>query len=58
MERFHAGDWAELFALVRKEGSPSLVERVRALERADARELSRPRRGKTHDDATVAFVEL
>ncbi|MFE9878995.1 protein phosphatase 2C domain-containing protein [Streptomyces sp. NPDC005784] len=58
VERFHAGDWAELFALVREEGSLSLVERVRALEREDARERSRPRRGKTHDDATVVFAEL
>lgn len=58
VERFHAGDWAELFALVREEGSLSLVERVRALERADARERPRPRRGKTHDDATVVFAEL
>ncbi|MFJ6834926.1 protein phosphatase 2C domain-containing protein [Streptomyces sp. NPDC091209] len=58
VERFHAGDWAELFALVREEGSASLVERVRALERADALERPRPRRGKTHDDATVVFVEL
>ncbi|MEV8035359.1 protein phosphatase 2C domain-containing protein [Streptomyces sp. NPDC086182] len=58
VERFHAGDWAGLFALVREEGPASLVERVRALERAAARERSRPRRGKTHDDATVVFAEL
>ena len=58
VERFHRGDWADLFALVRKEGSPALVERVRGLERADAPEGSRPRRGKKHDDATVVFVEL
>ncbi|WP_328553472.1 protein phosphatase 2C domain-containing protein [Streptomyces sp. NBC_00358] len=58
VERFHAGDWAGLLALVREEGSAALVERVRALERADALEPSRPRRGKTHDDATVVFAEL
>ncbi|MEU4168421.1 protein phosphatase 2C domain-containing protein [Streptomyces sp. NPDC026665] len=58
VERFHAGDWAELFALVREEGSASLVERVRHLERTDAAERPGARRGKTHDDATVVFVEL
>lgn len=58
MERFHAGDWAELFALVREEGSASLVERVRRLERSDASERPGSRRGKAHDDATVVFVDL
>lgn len=58
VERFHAGDWTELFALVREEGSASLVERVRRLERSDAAERPGSRRGKTHDDATVVFVDL
>ncbi|MER5469766.1 protein phosphatase 2C domain-containing protein [Streptomyces sp. NPDC002685] len=58
VEKFQEGDWADLFALVRKEGPPSLVERVRALERADAKERLRLRRSKTHDDATVVFVEM
>ncbi|MFF2366330.1 protein phosphatase 2C domain-containing protein [Streptomyces sp. NPDC058122] len=58
VERFHAGDWSELFALVREEGSASLVERVRRLERADATERPGSRRGKAYDDATVVFVEL
>ncbi|MFD5518434.1 protein phosphatase 2C domain-containing protein [Streptomyces sp. NPDC127066] len=58
VERFHAGDWAELFALVREEGSASLVERVRRLERSDATERPGSRRGKAHDDATVVFVDL
>ncbi|MFE1289097.1 protein phosphatase 2C domain-containing protein [Streptomyces sp. NPDC058751] len=58
VERFRAGDWAELFALVREEGSASLVERVRRLERSEAAERPEGRRGKTHDDATVVFVEL
>ncbi|MFF3451485.1 protein phosphatase 2C domain-containing protein [Streptomyces sp. NPDC002667] len=57
VERFHAGDWGELFALVRDEGAASLVERVRHLERLDARDRPGSRRGKTHDDATVVFAE-
>lgn len=58
VEKFHEGDWADLFALVRKEGSASLVDRVRELERADAVERLHLRRSKTHDDATVLFAEL
>jgi hypothetical protein len=58
VEKFHMGDWADLFAVVREEGAAALVERVRALERADARERLRLGRGKTHDDATVVLVEL
>jgi hypothetical protein len=57
-ERFREGDWTDLFTYVRKEGARALVERVRELERADARERTRRRRGKTHDDATVVHVEL
>ncbi|MET7439184.1 protein phosphatase 2C domain-containing protein [Streptomyces sp. NPDC005496] len=57
-ERFHQGDWADLFTLVRKEGAESLVERTRALETADAVRRTHLRRSKTHDDATVAYVEL
>jgi hypothetical protein len=33
------------------------VDRVRTLERADAEARTWLRRSKTHDDATVAFVE-
>ncbi|MEU4083305.1 protein phosphatase 2C domain-containing protein [Streptomyces aureus] len=58
VERFGEGGWPELFALVREEGAASLVERVRDLERADARERPGLRRGKPHDDASVVFVEL
>ncbi|KPI01196.1 hypothetical protein OK074_5606 [Actinobacteria bacterium OK074] len=57
-EMFQEGDWDDLFAVVRKEGAQSLVDRVRTLERADEGERLRLRRGKTHDDATVAYVEL
>jgi hypothetical protein len=58
VEKFDQGDWADCFALVRKEGAPELVNRVRALERADAEERTYLRRSKTHDDATVVYVEL
>jgi hypothetical protein len=57
VEKFAEGDWAALFTLVRKEGGRSLVDRVRGLERADAQERLRLGRSKTHDDATVVFVE-
>ncbi|MFC7638126.1 protein phosphatase 2C domain-containing protein [Streptomyces thermogriseus] len=57
VETFRAGDWAQCAALVRKEGARALVERVRALETADREERTRLRRSKTHDDATVVFVE-
>ncbi|MGC3000754.1 hypothetical protein ACPF8X_20935 [Streptomyces sp. G35A] len=56
VEMFREGDWADCLAVVRKEGARALVDRVRTLERADARRPAR--RGKTHDDATVVHVEL
>ncbi|GGZ76254.1 protein phosphatase 2C domain-containing protein [Streptomyces echinoruber] len=58
VERFGEGDWAGCLSLLRKEGAAALVERVRALERADAEERRYLRRSKTHDDATVVYVEL
>ncbi|MGP3774230.1 protein phosphatase 2C domain-containing protein [Streptomyces sp. SDT5-1] len=58
VEKFHEGDWADLFTLVRKEGAQAAVARVRALEDADAESRTYLRRSKTHDDATVAYVEL
>lgn len=57
-ETFREGDWTALFDLVAKEGARSLVERVRELETADREERAFLGRGKTHDDATVAYVEL
>ncbi|WP_432174533.1 protein phosphatase 2C domain-containing protein [Streptomyces sp. Tue6028] len=57
-EKFRAGGWPELLGLVRKEGAQALVDRVRALEAADAKERVHLRRSKTHDDATVVYVEL
>ncbi|GAA1705313.1 protein phosphatase 2C domain-containing protein [Streptomyces yatensis] len=56
VERFGEGDWAECFALLRKEGSQALIDRVRAAEHADPDGTAFPR-GKTHDDAAVVFVE-
>ncbi|MFJ8585146.1 hypothetical protein ACIRD2_10870 [Streptomyces sp. NPDC093595] len=35
-ERFAAGDWADCFGVLRKEGPRGLIARVRALETADA----------------------
>ncbi|MFD1662865.1 protein phosphatase 2C domain-containing protein [Streptomyces caeni] len=57
-ERFHEGDWADLFTFVRKEGAAALVERVRVLETADREQGAHPGRGKAHDDATAVYVEL
>ncbi|MER6422113.1 protein phosphatase 2C domain-containing protein [Streptomyces sp. NPDC001137] len=58
VEKFREGDWADCFRFVRKEGAQALVDRVRVLERADAEERRYLRRSKTHDDATVVYVEL
>ncbi|MGP9018588.1 hypothetical protein ACT1U9_09260 [Streptomyces sp. BR1] len=57
VEKFREGDWVDCVALLRKVGASALVERVRELERADI-ERTYLRRSKTHDDATVVFVEL
>ncbi|MFE2044383.1 protein phosphatase 2C domain-containing protein [Streptomyces sp. NPDC059477] len=57
-ETFREGDWTDLFLHVRKNGPQSLIDQVRARERADAEERVHLRRSKTHDDATVVFVEF
>ncbi|MET7570850.1 protein phosphatase 2C domain-containing protein [Streptomyces sp. NPDC005492] len=57
VEKFHEGDWTDCFTLVRKQGPSELVTRVRALERADEETRTYLRRSKTHDDATVVYVE-
>ncbi|WP_129306606.1 protein phosphatase 2C domain-containing protein [Streptomyces sp. L2] len=57
-EKFGEGDWTDLFDVVQKEGAGSLVERVRRLEAADREARVHLGRGKTHDDATAALVEL
>ncbi|MEU4891497.1 hypothetical protein AB0B12_02050 [Streptomyces sp. NPDC044780] len=56
VELFGAGDWADCFALLRKEGPQALIDRVRAAEHADPDGAAFPR-GKTHDDAAVVFAE-
>ncbi|MFG2127656.1 hypothetical protein ACGFNV_07640 [Streptomyces sp. NPDC048751] len=58
VETFREGDWTDLFTFVRKEGAGALVDRVRALERADREERAFLGRAKTHDDASVVYVEL
>ncbi|MEU4654511.1 protein phosphatase 2C domain-containing protein [Streptomyces sp. NPDC023723] len=58
VDKFGAGDWPDLLRIVRKEGAQSLVDRVRELERADGTERVFLGRSKTHDDATVVYVEL
>ncbi|MFJ3232706.1 protein phosphatase 2C domain-containing protein [Streptomyces sp. NPDC086787] len=58
VEKFHQGDWADCFTLMREEGARALVDRVRALEAADREERAFLRRSKTHDDATVVYAEL
>ena len=57
VERFEEGDWTDCFHVVRKEGPQALVDRVRALERTDSARTFLGR-SKTHDDATVVFVEF
>ncbi|MEV5956654.1 hypothetical protein AB0M11_23270 [Streptomyces sp. NPDC051987] len=56
-EKFREGDWTALLDVIRKEGARALVDRVRELEAADREERVFLRRSKTHDDATVVYVE-
>lgn len=58
VEKFHEGDWTDLFALVRKEGAQAVVARVRSLEDADKETRTYLRRSKTHDDATLVYAEI
>ncbi|MFP3987958.1 hypothetical protein U9R90_10720 [Streptomyces sp. E11-3] len=57
VEMFDEGSWADCFALLRKEGPRSLIDRVRALETARA-ESGPAFRWKAHDDAAAVFAEL
>jgi hypothetical protein len=57
VEVFREGDWAECFALLRKEGPQALIDRVRAAEDADLERSAFPR-GKAYDDAAVVFAEF
>lgn len=56
METFREGDWTDCFTFVRKTGAQGLVRRVRELEVTDV-EREFLGRSKTHDDASVVFVE-
>ena len=56
-ETFRLGDWPELLAVARKEGTDALVSRVRAAESADP-DCVTYRRGKRHDDAALVLAEL
>lgn len=55
VELFGAGDWTECARVLSKEGPSGLLQRVRALETADAA-AGGVRRWKTHDDATGVYV--
>ncbi|WP_069815885.1 protein phosphatase 2C domain-containing protein [Streptomyces sp. TP-A0874] len=57
VEVFGAGDWADCFALLLREGPAGLVGRVRTAERADADRTDFPR-GKAQDDASAALIEF
>ncbi|MFF3315598.1 hypothetical protein ACFYV5_08795 [Streptomyces sp. NPDC003035] len=57
VELFGEGDWADCFAVLRKEGPHGLLARVRALEAADEA-AGGPFRWKLHDDATAVFAVL
>ncbi|RLU99208.1 hypothetical protein CTZ27_14725 [Streptomyces griseocarneus] len=52
VEVFEEGDWAACHTLLSKEGPETLIAAVRALESRTAL------RGKRHDDAAAAYVEL
>lgn len=57
VDTFREGDWADCLRIVSEEGAQSLVDRVRWLERGDTGRAFLGR-NKTHDDATVVYVEL
>ncbi|MCX4548239.1 protein phosphatase 2C domain-containing protein [Streptomyces sp. NBC_01387] len=58
VEVFGEGDWSDCFGVLRKEGPQGLIDRVRALESADATDRTFLRNGKTHDDASALLLEL
>jgi hypothetical protein len=51
---FHLATWAQICAILTRDGPPGLIEQVRAAESADPRGERWPR-GKIHDDATAVF---
>ena len=54
-EVFELGDWSQLLALVRKEGTAALLAHVREAELADPDGEAHPR-GKPHDDASAVLA--
>ncbi|MBT2524674.1 protein phosphatase 2C domain-containing protein [Streptomyces sp. ISL-99] len=57
VDMFGEGDWGDCVGVLRKEGAQGLIDRVRALERAEAA-TPLVRRWKRHDDAAVVYAEL
>ncbi|MER7587149.1 hypothetical protein ABTW72_06390 [Micromonospora sp. NPDC127501] len=53
-DRFALMDWPEVLALISKAGPAEVVRQVRAAEGSDPQGRKWPR-GKTHDDATLAY---
>ncbi|MEU9946775.1 hypothetical protein [Streptomyces sp. NPDC047939] len=56
-EMFGEGDWADCLGVLHKEGPQGLIDRVRALEKADT-DRTYLRRSKQHDDATAVYAQL
>lgn len=56
-DRFHLGDWTDLYALLRDEGAETVVDQVRATEAADQDRVRFPR-AKVSDDATAVHIGL
>lgn len=54
VQRFAAGDWADMLRLMERQGPDGLIQRVRAAESA---EPVGARAGKRHDDATAVMVQ-
>jgi hypothetical protein len=52
---FEQADWPGILSLVREIGPAALIERIRALESADAQRTRWPR-FKVSDDATIAVI--
>ncbi|WP_028813254.1 protein phosphatase 2C domain-containing protein [Streptomyces flavidovirens] len=57
VDMFGEGDWGDCVGVLRKEGAQGLIDRVRALERAESA-TPLVRRWKRHDDAAVVYAEL
>lgn len=58
VDLFGEGDWRACVEVLRAEGARSLIDRVRALERAGEEQGAGVRRHKLHDDASAVFAEL